>query len=139
MPQNPDFFNSPLKQITFRYEQVADGVPREVYDATRDDLGLYYVTKRQEDIGGSHARSWASGPHRPLHAQWRLQDAGRCRLLLQHRGRNETARQSGLSKPLTLSDQEQADLIEFLRSVSGDLQADRPPELPPYSQPEVTQ
>ncbi len=139
VPQNPDFFNSPLKQITFRYEQVANGVPREVYDATRDDLGLYYVTKRQEDIGRFRTPSLRELVHTAPYMHNGVFKTLVDVVSFYNTGGGTTARQSGLLKPLTLSDQEQADLIEFLRSVSGDLQADRPPELPPYSQPEVTQ
>ncbi|QDU82540.1 Cytochrome c551 peroxidase precursor [Polystyrenella longa] len=51
VPQYPDFLNSPIKQITFRYELTSKGVPRDVYKNATTDDGLHYVTKRIEDRG----------------------------------------------------------------------------------------
>ncbi len=70
VPQNPDFYTSPLKQITFRYEQAAKGVPEEVYRTTDQDLGLYYVTKQEIDKGKFRTPSLRDLCYTsPLHAQ----------------------------------------------------------------------
>jgi cytochrome c peroxidase len=138
VPQHSGFLNSPLKQITFRFEQVANGVPRAVYESTRDDLGLYYVTKRAVDIGRFRTPSLRELVHTAPYMHNGVFESLQEVVAFYNQGGGETARQFEVLRPLNLSDAEQTDLVEFLRSLSGDVQADRPPELPPYGRHEVT-
>ena len=132
VPASPAFENSPVKQITFRYEQVAKGVPRRVYDAVRDDLGLYYVTKDPADAGKFRTPSLRELRHTPPYMH-----NGVFRTLPEvidfyDRGGGDHPNRSRLLKPLDLSADEKADLLAFLESLSGDPLADSPPPLPPY-------
>jgi cytochrome c peroxidase len=139
VPQHPGFLNSPIKQITFRFEQVANGVPREIYDTARDDLGLYYVTKRSADIGRFRTPSLRELVHTAPYMHNGVFESLDEIVAFYNQGGGESARRANALQPLNLSHAEQADLVEFLRSLSGDAQADRPPQLPPYGKQQVTE
>jgi cytochrome c peroxidase len=64
VPTYSGFETNSLNQITFRYEHWAKGVTEEVYNTSTVDLGLYYVTKLDSDIGKFHGA---------VHAQRRIQ------------------------------------------------------------------
>lgn len=134
VPPSPDFLNSPVKQITFRFEQASNGVSRKVYESACDDLGLYYVTKRAADIGRFRTASLRelrhtapymhNGVFRTLPEVIEFYNAG---------GGAHSNRTPHL-KPLGLSREEKADLLAFLECLSGDPLADKPPPLPPYGE-----
>ncbi len=134
VPPSPDFFNSPTKQITFRFEQASKGVPRALYETVQDDLGLYYVTKRPADIGKFRTPSLRELKHTaPYMHNGIFRDLHEV-IAFYNQGGGTHPRKSSLMKPLELSDQEQADLLEFLESLSGDPLTDRPPAMPPYGE-----
>lgn len=132
VPPSPDFLNSPNKQITFRFEQASNGVPRKLYESARDDFGLYYVTKRASDIGKFRTASLRELKHTapymhngifktlPEVIDFYNQDGGK------------HPNKSPLMKPLMLTKDEKTDLLAFLDSLSGDTLTDKPPPLPPY-------
>lgn len=134
VPPSPDFLNSPNKQITFRFEQASNGVPRSIYESARDDLGLYYVTKRPGDIGKFRTASLRelnhtapfmhNGVFKTLSEVIDFYDQGGC----MHTNK------SPLLKPLALTKEEKADLLAFLESLSGDPLTDKPPLLPSYGE-----
>jgi len=133
VPASPDFLNSPLKQITFRFEQASNGVPREIYESVRDDLGLYYVTKRDQDAGKFRTPSLRELSHTAPYMH-----NGIFKSLLEvvefySRGGGDHPNKSPLLRPLELSEGERQDLVAFLESLSGDPQVDRPPALPSYA------
>ena len=138
VPRAPEFDDSPLKQITFRFEQLSLGVPRAVYDVVNDDLGLYYVTKRRQDVGKFRTPSLRelqhtapymhNGVFRTLPEVVAFYNAGG--------GAHENG--SRRLKPLGLTPAEQADLVAFLECLSGDPLTDRPPPLAPYGPYEPT-
>src|SRR3970282_2463894 len=51
VPRHPAFENTPLRQITLRYQHVIRGVPEKLYRSADRDLGLYYTTKQEADKG----------------------------------------------------------------------------------------
>jgi len=132
VPSSPDFLNSPVKQITFRYEQMSMGVPRRVYESARDDLGLYYVTKRAEDIGKFRTASLRELMHTAPYMHNGVLKTLPDVIDFYDAGGGTHANKSPLLRPLGLTKAEKADLIAFLESLSGDPLADKPPPLPPY-------
>lgn len=131
-PPSPDFLNSPNKQITFRFEQASNGVPRRLYESARDDLGLYYVTKRSGDIGKFRTASLRELMHTAPYMHNGVFKTLPEVIDFYDQGGGEHANKSPLIKPLGLTPQEKADLLALLESLSGDPLTDRPPPLPPY-------
>jgi cytochrome c peroxidase len=132
VPPSPDFLSSPGKQITFRFEQSSNGVPRSVYESARDDLGLYYVTKRPQDVGKFRTASLRELRHTAPYMHNGVLKTLSEVVDFYDRGGGDHPNRSALLAPLKLSPAEKADLIAFLESLSGDPLIDRPPPLPPY-------
>jgi cytochrome c peroxidase len=132
VPPSPDFLNSPSKQITFRFEQSSNGVPRNLYESAKDDLGLYYVTKRVEDIGKFRTASLRELKHTAPYMHNGVLKTLPDVVEFYDRGGGDHANKSSLLKPLGLTNDQKADLIAFLESLTGDALADTPPKLPPY-------
>ena len=132
VPQNDEFLNSPLKQITFRYEQVAKGATQELYQATNIDLGLYYVTKQKIDIAKFRTPTLRelcyTAPYMHNGVFSTLDEV----VAFYNEGGGETPNKSELIQPLDLTADEQADLVAFLESLCGDPITDEAPDLPPY-------
>ena len=132
VPQNPDFLNSPLKQITFRYEQWAKGATEEVYRTTSQDLGLYYVTKQDIDKGKFRTPSLRDLCYTPPYMHNGIYNSLEEVIAFYNGGGGSTPNKSDLIKPLNLTADEQSDLVAFLESLCGDFVTDEAPELPPY-------
>jgi cytochrome c peroxidase len=132
VPASPDFLNSPSKQITFRFEQASNGLPRKLYESARDDLGLYYVTKRAGDIGKFRTASLRELKHTAPYMHNGVFKTLTEVIDFYDQGGGKNPNKSPLMKPLTLTKDEKADLLAFLESLSGDPLADKPPSLPPY-------
>ncbi len=132
VPMNPEFLNSPLKQITFRYEQFAKGVPEELYRNATEDYGLYYVTKREEDKGKFRTPSLRdvcyTAPYMHNGVFNTLEEV----VAFYNAGGGDHPNKDPLIRPLGLTAEEQKDLVAFLKSLCGDPVTDEPPELPPY-------
>ena len=134
LPEHPLFQTMPLAQVSHRYEQYIKGVTEARYRAADRDLGLYYVTKRPEDIGKFRTPSMRelkytapymhNGLFRTLEEVIDFYDIGG----------GPAPGKSPLLKPLGLTTQEKHDLKTFLESLSSD----QPPhvmdvpDLPPY-------
>ncbi|MSR31465.1 MAG: hypothetical protein EXR99_08170 [Gemmataceae bacterium] len=132
VPASPDFLNSPNKQITFRFEQASNGVPRSVYDQARDDFGLYYVTKRSEDTGKFRTASLRELKHTPPYMHNGIFKTLSEVIEFYDQGGGRNQNKSPILKRMGLSKEEKLDLQAFLESLSGDPLADKPPPLPPY-------
>ncbi len=132
VPTHPDFYDSPLKQITFRYENAAKGVPEEVYRTTDKDLGLYYVTKQDIDKGKFRTPSLRdlcyTAPYMHNGVFNTLEEV----VAFYNGGGGDSPNKSDQIYPLGLSAEEQSDLVAFLESMCGDKITDEAPELPPY-------
>ncbi|MBW7883028.1 MAG: cytochrome-c peroxidase [Caldilineaceae bacterium] len=132
VPQNPDFLDSPLKQITFRYEQWIKGATEDVYRTTGQDLGLYYVTKQDIDKGKFRTPSLRdlcyTAPYMHNGVMSTLDEV----VAFYNEGGGATPNKDPLLKPLNLTAEEQADLVAFLESLCGDKVMDEIPELPAY-------
>lgn len=132
VPQNPDFLNSPLKQITFRYEFAAKGVPEEVYRTASEDYGLYFVTKQEEDIGKFRTPSLRdlcyTAPYMHNGVFQTLEEV----VAFYNAGGGDSPNKDPRMVPLGLTEEEQADLVAMLESFCGEQVTDEAPELPPY-------
>ncbi|MFQ5516788.1 MAG: cytochrome-c peroxidase [Acidimicrobiia bacterium] len=132
VPQNPVFLTDPLRQITFRFEQLAKGVSEEIYRTTDQDLGLFYVTKLDTDKGKFKTPSLRdvcytapymhNGVFATLEEVVDFYDAGG----------GPTPNPDPLLRPLGLSDGDKAALLAFLRGLCGDPVQDDVPQLPAY-------
>ena len=133
VPENPIFEEDPLRQITFRFEQYAKGVPEEMYRKTRTDLGLYYRSKRKEHIGKFRTPSLRyttyTMPYMHNGAFFTLDEVID---FYNEGGGQGLSVTSSLLKPLGLSDTEKQELLAFLETLSGEEIIVAPPELPPY-------
>lgn len=134
VPKNPIFDQSPLHQITLRYQHLIRGVPEKVYRTAGRDLGLYYTSKRDEDRGKFRTPSLRelkyTAPFMHNGIFLTLDEI----IEFYNRGGGDDPNKSPLLKPLGLSEQEKKDLKAFLESLSSDgpPHVMDPPELPSY-------
>ena len=137
VPQDPILAtDDPLQMITVRWENYAKGVPEQIYYSDPGDLGLYYVTKRPDDMGKFRVPSlrelvWTApymhnGAFETLEEVVEFYDAGG----------GDAPNKSPLIQPLGLSEEERADLVAFLESLSMEepIEMDAPelPEIEPW-------
>ncbi|MFQ5437275.1 MAG: cytochrome-c peroxidase [Paracoccaceae bacterium] len=136
-----DWFDNGMAQITFRYENYAKGVPEDMYRKVKDDAGYYYRTKLAEDMG-----KFRTAPLRytlytaPYMHNGKFFDFEEVvDFYNEGGGSNEftdgtmASNKTPLLKPLNLTDDEKADLVAFLESLSGPELKIAIPELPPYA------
>ncbi len=140
VPENTVFDEDALKQITFRYEQYAKGVSEEIYRKVKTDLGLYYRSKRTEDMGKFRTPSLRYLVYTPPYMHngffWTLEEVidfyndggGEDEIMKEFAHGTKT----DLLKPLGLTDAEKSQLIAFLESLSGEEIVMDIPVLPPY-------
>ncbi|HEC23197.1 MAG TPA: c-type cytochrome [Chloroflexi bacterium] len=133
VPEYPGFQNNPLNQITFRFEQWAKGVPDEIYYTATRDLGLYYITKQEEDMGRFRTPGLRdvcyTAPYMHNGVFATLEEV----VAFYNAGGGDDPNKDPLMQPLNLTAQEQADLVAFLESLCGDRIIVEAPELPPYA------
>ena len=136
LPENPLFTKDPLRQVALRYQHYTRGVPEEVYRSANTDLGLYYTTKREADIGKFRTPPLRYisyiGPYMHNGVFETLEEV----IDFYDQGGGDSPNKSPLLKPLGLTEDEKWDLLEFLESMSGDEIRMTPPELPKYAQSE---
>ena len=127
-----------MNQITFRFELYAKGVHEKYYREFKDDLGVYFSTKRPRDMG-----RFRTQPLRYLLYTAPYMHAGQFFTLEEvvefyndGGGENEFTERVGnktpILKPLDLTDEEMAALVAFLEEISGDEIVMASPIIPPY-------
>lgn len=127
---NPEIFQDPLRHVTFRRFFRTLGVPN--YSSMRQDAGLYCVTKAKHDRElmrtptlrevSRTAPYMHDGQLPTLEAVVSFYNSG---------GGPRTSKDARL-KPLRLTDVEQSDLVEFLKTLSGQPIEVAKPDLPKY-------
>ena len=117
VPPAKEFTETPENEITFRWELYQKGVYEQVYRSASDDHGLYYVTKRPEDIG-----RWRTPSLRELKYTAPYMHNGAFETLDQVVDFYDKGGGKGAEKlkPLGLTDQEKKDLVAFLEALSMD-------------------
>ncbi|MBI4362809.1 MAG: cytochrome-c peroxidase, partial [Euryarchaeota archaeon] len=138
VPDHPEFRKDPLRQISLRYQHLIRGVPEDVYRNATTDLGLYYTTKRDEDIGKfrtpplryiNHTAPYMHNGVLPsLEEVVDFYDRG---------GDRGPGEKSPRMRPLGLAPEEKRNLVEFLKSLSGPEILIETPDLPKYAPAEV--
>ena len=132
VPENDRFQQDPLSQIALRYQHYSRGVSEEVYRGADRDLGLYYTTKRDADKGKfrtpplRYLKYTAPYMHNGVFAT--LEDV----IDFYNTGGGNDQNKSEMITPLGLTDQEKADLLAFLETLSGSELIMERPTLPPY-------
>jgi cytochrome c peroxidase len=138
VPRPPEWEESGINEITFRFELYAKGVKEEYYRDFKDDLGLYFSTKRPQDIG-----KFRTQPLRYLAYTAPYMHAGQFFTLEEvvdvydeGGGDNEFTERFGnktpILKPLDLSDEEKEALVAFLEEMSGEEIVMPVPKVPGY-------
>ena len=130
LPPNQDIFYEPLRHITFRRFFRTLGLGEAA--ALRADPGLYAVTKQGSDWGRFRTptlREIASTP--PYMHDGSLATLEEV-INFYDQGGGTPEHKDPLLQPLGLSDSEKADLIEFLKSLSGDPVIVEPPDRVEY-------
>lgn len=127
---NREIFQDPLRHITFRRFFRTLGVPD--YESMRQDAGLYCVTKIKHD------RELVRTPTlREVSRTAPYMHDGQLPSLesvvgFYNAGGGPRASKDARLKPLRLSDAEQAELVEFLKTLSGEPIEVAKPNLPKY-------
>lgn len=124
-----------MAQITFRWELYSKGVPEAVFRTSHDDLGLYFDTGQESDIGRFRVPSLRytayTAPYMHNGAFFTLREV----VEFYNDGGGPTLEQtkSALIQPLGLSEAQIDDLVAFLESLSGEEIIVGFPELPDYA------
>lgn len=130
VPDNPDIIENPLRHLTMRRQFGYIGVPN--YENARRDLGRYTITKDSADTG-----KFRAAPLREVARTAPYMHNGMLKSLEEviefyDRGGGMAATKTSLLKPLNLSGEEKAALVEFLKSLSGDEVVVEGPKPPAY-------
>lgn len=133
VPPYDGWEDDPIAQITFRYELYAKGITEEKYRNLKDDPGLYFRTKQDSDMGKFRTPSlrYTKYTYPYMHNGMieTLEDV--VEFYDQGGGENEFAdTKTSMIQPLGLTDDEKADLVAFLESLSGDEILPEDPEIP---------
>ncbi len=138
VPRPFEWEESGLNAITFRFELYAKGSHEKYYREFKDDLGLYFTTKRKSDMG-----KFRTPPLRYILFTAPYMHAGQFYTLEEvidfydeGGGDNEMTGRVGnktpILRPLNLSDEEKEALIAFLEELSGEEIVMATPKVPPY-------
>ncbi|MBI4520833.1 MAG: hypothetical protein HY701_08330, partial [Gemmatimonadetes bacterium] len=138
VPQQPSFLEDSLQQITHRFQYASKGITEELYRKGKVDLGLYFSTKRKEDVGKFRVAPlrylFFTPPYMHNGVFDTLEevvdfynDGGGEDLVQQNFG---IANKTSVLKKLELTDEEKEDLVAFLDSLTGDEITMETPTLP---------
>ncbi|MFQ5872677.1 MAG: cytochrome-c peroxidase, partial [Dehalococcoidia bacterium] len=116
-------------QITVRFENYAKGSTEELYRKLKDDAGLYYTTKRKEDMGKFRTPSLRynafTAPYMHNGIFFTIEEV--IDFYDQGGGENEftdgthgVSSKTPILKPLNLTDEEKEALVAFLEELSGE-------------------
>lgn len=128
--ENAEIFEEPLRHITFRRHFKILGTPG--YDALRADVGLYAITKREEDRGRFRTPSLREVGHRSVFMHNGMFTSLEEVVAFYNAGGGSSAGKDGLLTPLGLGAEEQRVLIAFLRSLKSKPLRIEPSDPPAY-------
>ena len=132
VPANEKFATDPARQLAFRYQNRKKGIPEIEYREATDDLGLFYVTKLDDDRGKFRTpflRDLAyTGPFMHNGTISTLEQV----VQFYNAGGGAHPNKDSILKPLGLTSVEVSDLVEFLLTLSGDEILIEPPAMPEY-------
>lgn len=139
VPRPPEFEESGMNTVTYRWEMYQKGITEEQYRTYKDDAGLYFTSKFKSDIG-----KFRTQPLRYLKYTAPYMHAGQFFTLEEvvdfyneGGGENEFTKLAGNKskklKKLDLTKDEKAALVAFLTEVSGEQIIIPVPKVPPYA------
>ena len=137
-PRPVEWEETGLNTITFRFEFYAKGSHEKYYREFKDDLGLYFTTKRKSDMGKFRTQPLRYLKYTPpyMHAGQFFTLEEVIDFYNEGGGDNEMTKRLGnkskILKPLGLTDSEKEALVAFLEEISGDEIVMAVPELPRY-------
>ncbi len=118
VPENPEIWSDPQRHVT--YVTYAKFLGIENYMNLREDLGAYVRDHREESKGKFMTPTLRelvyTAPYMHNGIMASLEEV----VEFYNQGGGESANKDPLIKPLNLSEEEKADLVEFLKSLSGD-------------------
>lgn len=130
LESSAEIFRTPERHITFRRFLRTLGVPD--YENIRTDVGVYCVSKEEHDFGRFVTPSLRNvaetAPYMHDGQLGTLEDV----VAFYNQGGGGAAGKDELLQPLDLSEAEQSQLVEFLKSLSGELPEIDVPEIPGY-------
>lgn len=118
VPENPEVFSDPFRIITMRSVLKFLGTPN--YSNLRNDPGHFAVTKNYEDFGKFMTPTLREVARTAPYMHNGMLPTLEAVVDFYDRGGGESERKDPLMKPLSLSSEEKAALVEFLKSLSGD-------------------
>lgn len=127
---NPQIFHDPLRHVTFRRFLRTLGVPD--YDSIRQDVGLYCVTKVRHDRELMRTPTLREVANTAPYMHGGQLPTLESVVGFYNAGGGPRASKDDRLKPLELTDNEQSDLVEFLKTLSGKPIDMTKPELPAY-------
>tara|TARA_B100000959_G_scaffold21478_1_gene20649 strand:+ start:57406 stop:58593 length:1188 start_codon:yes stop_codon:yes gene_type:complete len=136
VPNPVEWTESGLAQISYRFEIYAKGVTEKLYRESKHDLGAYFRGKNPQDIGKFRTATLRylsySTPFMHNGAFFTLEEV----VDFYNEGGGESDllnTKTKILKPLNLTDDEKADLVEFLGSMSGEEIKLPFPKIPPIA------
>ncbi len=140
VPQQDSFLKDPIQQITHRFQYFSKGAGESIYRNGKHDLGLYFVSKRKGDIGKFRTQTLRYLIYTPPYMHNGVFDTLEEVVEFYNKGGGEDlthkiygiANKSRRLKPLNLNEQEKADLVAFMESLSGEELYMDPPKLPSF-------
>ncbi|MBI2185974.1 MAG: hypothetical protein HYU37_02485, partial [Acidobacteria bacterium] len=128
VPLQASFLEDPLQQITHRFQYYSKGVKEELYRKGKIDLGLYFNTGRNEDIGKIRVQPLRYTVYTPPYMHNGVFDTFEevVDFYNDGGGEDQTFRYFGIAnktkvlKKLELTDEEKEDLVAFMDALSGD-------------------
>ncbi|MFG5380215.1 cytochrome c peroxidase [Yoonia sp. R2-816] len=134
VPPNPGFTEEPLRQVTFRTMMRGFGIEKEVYESFDRDPGRFLATRNPADLGTMRTPPLRylkyTAPYMHNGVFYTLEEV----VDFYNDGGTPDVfgTKSTLIQPLGLTNEEKADLVAFLESLSGSEVTEDYPELPDY-------
>ena len=139
VPRPVEWEESGINTITYRWENYAKGVHEKMYRDWKDDAGLYYTSKRKQDIGKFRTQPLRYIKYTPpyMHAGQFFTLEEVIDFYNEGGGENEFTdgthgfkNKTPILKPLNLTDEEKEALVVFLEEISGEEIQMAVPEVP---------
>ncbi len=126
VPRAEEWTDTGLNQVTYRFELYAKGTREKLYREAKDDLGLYFDTKRKSDLGKFRTPQLRyikyTAPYMHAGQFFTLEEV--IDFYNEGGGENEWTKKYGnktpILKPLNLTDEEKEALVVFLEEISGE-------------------
>ncbi|MBI5438354.1 MAG: cytochrome-c peroxidase [Nitrosomonadales bacterium] len=135
VPDAPEFEENGMQQVTYRYQLYAKGSHEEDYRTLKSDPGIYFKQKREKDKGKFRTAPLRylkyTAPYMHNGTLFTLQEV--VEFYNKGGGVDRWGNKSKLLKPLNLTKDEQAALVEFLLTMSGEEVKLPTPTLPGYA------